>query len=67
MRPFVEWRPRPDINLRIELPNVTARGFRITDRIYPGPRGGGAAPIVSDHDYGVPNMYYIRIRKTFGG
>jgi outer membrane receptor protein involved in Fe transport len=67
VRPFAEWRPRPDINLRIELPNVTARGFRITDRVYTGPRNIAGPPTVEDRDFNVPNMYYVRIRKTFGG
>ncbi|MBW8814987.1 MAG: TonB-dependent receptor [Caulobacterales bacterium] len=67
VRPYAEWRPRPDINIRIELPNVTARGLRTTDRLYAGPRNTAGPPIVSDRDLNFPNMYYIRVRKTFGG
>jgi outer membrane receptor protein involved in Fe transport len=67
VRPYAEWRPRPDWNIRVELPNFTARGFRNTDRIYPGPRNRPGAPDVDDRDIGFGNMYYVRIRKTFGG
>jgi outer membrane receptor protein involved in Fe transport len=67
VRPYAEWRPRPDLNVRIELPNLTNRGFRNTDRIYPGPRNLAGQPDVEDRDIDNGSFYYIRIRKTFGG
>lgn len=65
--PWVEWRPRPDINIRIELDNVTERGVRRTDLIFPGPRSAGGAPDIEDRDLQFGRIYYIRVRKTFGG
>ena len=66
VKPWAEWRPRPDLNVRVELPNVTSRGLRRTDYVFPGPRGGPGVPEVQDRDIGFGNMYYVRIRKTFG-
>lgn len=67
VRPFVEYRPRPDINMRLELPNITARGQRRTILTYPGPRNAGGAPSLDDRDYQPGQMVYFRIRKTLGG
>lgn len=67
VKPFVEYRPRPDINMRLELPNVTGRGLKRTVLTYPGPRNLGGAPSLEDRDYDVGQMVYFRIRKTLGG
>jgi outer membrane receptor protein involved in Fe transport len=67
VRPFAEYRPRPDINMRLELPNVTGRGLKRTVLSYPGPRNAGGAPSLEDRDYDVGQMVYFRIRKTLGG
>jgi outer membrane receptor protein involved in Fe transport len=67
VRPFMEYRPRPDINMRLELPNVTARGLKRTVLTYPGPRNAGGAPSLDDREYSPGRMVYFRIRKTLGG
>lgn len=67
VRPFVEYRPRADINVRVELPNVTARGLRSTVSTFPGTRAAGGQPFVDDRDYQPGQMVYVRIRKTLGG
>lgn len=68
VRPFAEWRVQPDLVVRFELPNVTSRGLRRTVEIYDGPRDLNPTPIrIEDQDYQFGRMYYIRIRKTFGG
>jgi outer membrane receptor protein involved in Fe transport len=67
VRPFAEWRPRPDINVRFELPNVTARGLKRTIHTWPGPRSAGGAPVLDDRDYSPRQMFYVRVRKTLGG
>jgi outer membrane receptor protein involved in Fe transport len=67
VKPFAEWRPRPDLNLRVELPNITSRGFHRTVLTYPGPRGQGARPDVEDRDVQFGRMFYFRVRKTFAG
>jgi outer membrane receptor protein involved in Fe transport len=67
VKPFVEWRPRPDLNLRIELPNITARDLHRTVYSYSGPRSQGGAATIDDRTYHPGRMFYFRIRKTFGG
>ena len=64
---FVEWRPRKDLNLRVELENITKRGYRRTTLTYPGPRDAGLAPTLSDRDNHFGRIIYIRLRKSFGG
>lgn len=66
VRPFAEYRPRPDINLRLELPNFTARGLKRTVLTYPGPRNAGGAPSLDDREYSPGRMVYFRVRKTLG-
>jgi outer membrane receptor protein involved in Fe transport len=65
--PFVEYRPRKDINIRFEVQNVTSRGLRLTRNSYSPTRTVGATPDVDDRDLQFGRMYYVRIRKTFGG
>ncbi|MBX3486017.1 TonB-dependent siderophore receptor [Phenylobacterium sp.] len=67
VRPFIEYRPRPDWNLRLEIPNATARNLKITVLNYPGPRNAGGAPSLEDREYHPGRMIYVRIRKTLGG
>jgi outer membrane receptor protein involved in Fe transport len=64
---FSEWRAAPDITLRFELDNATARDVRRTDLIYPGPRSAGGKPDVQDRNLGNGRIYYFRVRKSFGG
>jgi hypothetical protein len=66
VRPFVEWRPSPDLNIRFEIPNATARDFRRTVHIYPGPRSAGGQPVIQDRLSEPGRMFYFRVRKTFG-
>ncbi|UTP39069.1 TonB-dependent receptor [Phenylobacterium sp. LH3H17] len=66
VRPFAEWRARPDITIRAELPNITSRGFRYTRYDYAGPRGTSPLAQVEDRDIQFGRMYYVRVRKTFG-
>jgi outer membrane receptor protein involved in Fe transport len=68
VRPYVEVRPRPDLNLRAEIFNATQRGVRDFNTVYPGPRSAGGRPDVQARNqtysaYGV----LVRLRKTFGG
>jgi outer membrane receptor protein involved in Fe transport len=67
VHPFIEWKPRPDIHIRFEAPNVTGRGVRRTIVRYPGPRNAGGAPSMEHRDVNAPQMWYVRVRKTFGG
>lgn len=67
VHPFIEWKPKPDIHIRFEAPNASARGLRRNTLIYPGPRNQGGAPFIEDRDLQPGRSYYIRVRKTFGG
>lgn len=67
VRPFAEWKPQPDLAVRFELPNITERGLRKTLTVYDGPRGANPIAYVDDRDYQFGRMYYIRVRRTFGG
>jgi outer membrane receptor protein involved in Fe transport len=67
VHPFLEWRPQPDLNIRFELPNVSARGLRKTTLVYPGPRSAGGQPITDDRFVDNGRFFYVRVRKTFGG
>jgi outer membrane receptor protein involved in Fe transport len=66
LKPFVEWRPRPDITLRMEIPNLTARGFHEILQAYPGPRGGPGRPDVTTRDLQFSRGFWIRMQKRFG-
>ena len=65
--PFAEWKPRSDIVIRAELQNATNRGFRHTRTVYDGPRNTSQIAFVDDRDIQFGRMYWVRIRKSFGG
>ncbi|MDB5424208.1 MAG: hypothetical protein JWQ29_1624 [Phenylobacterium sp.] len=67
LAPFAEWRATPDITLRFELDNATAREVRQTVLVYPGPRSAGGKPDVQDRNLGNGRIFYFRVRKTLGG
>ncbi|WP_309605737.1 TonB-dependent receptor domain-containing protein [Phenylobacterium sp.] len=64
--PYFEWKPRPDLQLRIEVQNATERGFRNTRTVYDGPRSLDRVALVDDRDIQFGRIFYIRVRKTFG-
>lgn len=68
VRPYVEFRPRPDLNLRMEVFNATQRTLRRFNTTFPGGRNGGGTPDVQARNqthspYGV----LVRLQKKFGG
>ena len=65
---YVEYKPRTDINLRLELSNFTRRNLRDTFYVYPGLRSAGGVPDIDDRNTNqTPGGVFFRIRKTFGG
>jgi outer membrane receptor protein involved in Fe transport len=67
VRPFAEYRVRPDLVVRFELANATSRGLRRTVQIFDGPRNlNPISSRIEDQDTQFGRMYYVRIRKTFG-
>ena len=68
VRPYIEWKPKADLSLRLELPLVTAPEVRLrnTLQIFPGPRSAGGRPDIQDRQFHFPRGIYIRVRKSFG-
>lgn len=68
LRPFLEYKPRPDLNIRIEMPNVTRRNLHETFYIYPGLRTVDAQPSFVDDSRTTSTAggAFLRVRKTFG-
>jgi outer membrane receptor protein involved in Fe transport len=67
MRPYLEWRPKPDRAIRFEIGNVTQRDSRDTYRLYPGPRSAGGKPDIDDrHITKTTQGIVVRLRKNFG-
>ncbi len=64
---FAEWKPQADLSLRMEVSNVTARGLRNTRTRYEGLRGSSPMAYVDDRDIQFGRMFFVRVRKTFGG
>ncbi len=68
VQPYAEWKPKPGLSLRIELPLVTAPRTRLRDnfKIFPGPRSAGGAPDIEDRAFPFPRGIYVRLRQDFG-
>ena len=49
VKPFIEYKPRPDLNIRVELPNTTRRNLHDTFYFYGGVRTAGEG----DHGHGL--------------
>lgn len=66
---YVEWRPRSDVQVRLEWENITRRGYRQSTTTFTGlrdPDGLGPATL-SDRNFHFGRIVYARVRKTFGG
>ena len=68
VKPFLEYKPRPDLNIRVELPNVTRRSLHDTFYIYPGLRTASAQPSFIDdrRTSNTTGATFLRVRKTLG-
>ena len=67
VKPFIEYKPRPDLNIRLELANLTRRNIHDIFYIYPGLRAPGAhVSRIDDKNTNTIDSYFLRIRKTFG-
>ncbi len=65
--PFIEWKPRPDLQIHFEVENLGARGLRDTRKVYTGPRNIAPVAFIDDRDDQFGQIFYLRIRKYFGG
>jgi outer membrane receptor protein involved in Fe transport len=66
VRPFIEWRPAPDMNIRAEVLNATSRGIRSIQTIYPNGRNNPVGARIEDLERQPGPTFTLRIRKTFG-
>jgi len=64
--PYVEWKPQPNTAFRLEVDNLTARGFRDTITQYAGPRGSSAIAFTQDRKTAFGRYLFLRYRRTFG-
>jgi outer membrane receptor protein involved in Fe transport len=63
---FAEWRARPNLQVRFEVQNVTARPVERHRKIYDGPRDRGVLVFEDDRSLNYDRAYYVRVRRTFG-
>jgi outer membrane receptor for ferrienterochelin and colicin len=62
---YADYRPRPDVVVRVEVDNATSRGFRHTNYVYSGPRGTSPLAYVDDRNLQIGRTVMLRVRKTF--
>jgi len=63
---FAEYKPRSDLSIRGEIGNFTARPFKHSRTIYPGPRDVTTPTFIESRNSRFGRMFYVRVRKTFG-
>lgn len=63
---YVEYKPRPDITLRAEIDNLTARNFERINTVYSGPRNTAPLAYTDVQDLEFGRILFLRVRKTFG-
>jgi outer membrane receptor protein involved in Fe transport len=63
---YLDYKPRPDITLRVEIDNLTARNFERINTSYAGQRPGSTLDYVDTQDLEFGRILFLRVRKTFG-
>ena len=63
---FIEYKPRPDTSLRVELQNAGGRGIEFIRNVYTGPRNVSPLDFTDTRDTSYGRMIYVRFRKTWG-
>ena len=63
---FVEYKPKPDLAMHLELDNIGGRGFERLLYVYDGPRNVSPLAYVDDRRQEIAPYLYFRLRKTFG-
>lgn len=64
--PFVEWKPRADLMLRVEIQNITSRDLAKYQVNYTGPRNTNPLDTLASRRYENGPIVYMKLRKTFG-
>jgi outer membrane receptor protein involved in Fe transport len=64
--PYIEWKPRKDTSLLVQIQNATSRDLVRGQEFYSGPRD--IAPLVGRESRQFDNqpLIYVRLRKQFG-
>ena len=62
---FGEYKPRPDLSLRVELLNLTERSVQRIREVYAGPRDRSALAYTDVRDLRWGRIWNIRLRKSF--
>lgn len=63
---YAEWKPRPDLSLRVEAHNLTGRNLIRTREVYAGPRNTSPLAFIETRDLNYDPFIYFRVRKTWG-
>ena len=64
--PYVEWNPRPDLQLHFEVQDITGTSLRDTRAQFAGPRDRAGLLFTDDRLERFGRIYYFRVRKYFG-
>ncbi|MGE5565283.1 MAG: TonB-dependent receptor plug domain-containing protein [Parcubacteria group bacterium] len=64
---FTEWKPRPDLSVRLEAQNATSRPLVRYLDVYEGSRDANPRAFHEAQRLENKTSVYVRIRKTFGG
>jgi len=65
--PFLEYKPRPDLTLTVELESATEGGSKRIREVYDGPRASSPLAYIDRRQLTWGRTLEIRLRKTFGG
>jgi hypothetical protein len=66
LSPFIEWKPRTDLQVRFEFDNASHRPFKREFDHFSGTRDQAPLSFVQDRVQYPSQVYYVRIRKLFG-
>jgi hypothetical protein len=64
---FAEYKPRPDLTLRLEAQSINQRNVRRIREVYSGPRNLGVLDYTDVRNLEWGGSLLFRLRKTFGG
>jgi len=64
--PYVEWKPRKDLQFLLQLKNFTERPLIREQEFYTGDRATGVMSLRETRTYENGMSAYVRVRKTFG-
>ena len=65
LQPFIEWKPRPDINFRVEFANLLGRDFGRDREVYAGPRNVSPLLYREARHLNFDPFIYARLRRNF--